>query len=770
MHTSTGVAASGARSKNRRPPRRLKERLSLSMRGVAEPLGLAAALFFMPFVSWFGVPSPFAAAFLLGLARKPAPILALSLAASLGLRLLWGLEADLWQYAGVFGLWLVLRAARPRQGVETAALAGLAMMPRALATLAAGDPHQTLLAISAVPMAMLSAVCLRCGMDAVREMGVPAGLRERLCLALAGLLLVSALGHFRIGAVNLGQAGAVLLTLAYAGANGPVYGVTGGLMAGLSLALEGQDCRVALALGMVGFACGLAGDGRRRWLCVPGALAAAALALFVTPLPQPPLGYGAGAVGAVCYALLPSQAVERLRAWLHGTTPPLDGMETTFLTQRIAHMQQALRDVAQALPGEGAQTPSAGAELGELLCAQCANRETCWGRSRARTERMLGALMDVSRRGGTVDETTVPALAQHGCLRAEAADETAREALALRIRREQTARKARFERELTVAHLSAMCGALGELGVMAAGENLNDLSAAHTISSALEALHVPARLRYARRVDGHLQVSLDNEGVLPLQKPLESLLTHLAQDEAMPLSVSRAERGRVELEEVPLYAASVGMAMVSAGDGGGTCGDACSAKRCEGGRLLMMLCDGMGHGQAAHDQSEKTLELLMLLLQAGYTRRQAITAVNGIMLTSQQDDRFSTVDLADVDLWTGDVYLEKLGACASWVVRGNHMKKVEGASLPIGVTEEALPTGAQCRLHSGDILVMMSDGVSDVFCTDDLMRRALEESVFIQPQRMADALLRSALVRGGGSPRDDMTVLVLLLVDRQHAA
>ena len=123
-----------------------------------------------------------------------------------------------------------------------------------------------------------------------------------------------------------------------------------------------------------------------------------------------------------------------------------------------------------------------------------------------------------------------------------------------------------------------------------------------------------------------------------------------------------------------------------------------------------------------------------------------------------------------MDLWTGDVYLEKLGACASWVVRGNHMKKVEGASLPIGVTEEALPTGAQCRLHSGDILVMMSDGVSDVFCTDDLMRRALEESVFIQPQRMADALLRSALVRGGGSPRDDMTVLVLLLVDRQHAA
>ena len=252
----------------------------------------------------------------------------------------------------------------------------------------------------------------------------------------------------------------------------------------------------------------------------------------------------------------------------------------------------------------------------------------------------------------------------------------------------------------------------------------------------------------------------------------EALLRRLDQEEQMPLSIARAEKGHIELEELPLYSASIGTASVCAGqrESGGegdVCGDASAARRCDGGRLLLMLCDGMGHGREAHELSEKTLELLLLLMEAGYTRRQAITAVNGIMLSQkEQPEGFSTVDLADVDLWTGDVALEKLGACASWLIRGDHVKKLEASSLPLGVMEEARSTSVECRLHSGDILVLLSDGISDVFPDDAQMRKMLEESVYIQPQRMADALIRNAILASGGTPRDDMTAQVLLLMTR----
>ena len=320
----------------------------------------------------------------------------------------------------------------------------------------------------------------------------------------------------------------------------------------------------------------------------------------------------------------------------------------------------------------------------------------------------------------------------------------------------------------TIAPTGPLSGTLEELGSMAAGQSFSDLRAAHAITMALDGLRVPARLGYARRIDGHLQAELIPDSAASIQRQLEQLLRYLADEEDMPLSVSRMERGRIELEEIPLYSASVGMAAMCAGGTDENCGDACCAKRCEGGRLLMMLCDGMGHGEAAHRQSEKTLELLMLLLQAGYTRHQAITAVNGIMLGAQAQERFSTVDLADVDLWTGEVFGEKLGACASWVVRGSHMKKVEGSSLPLGIVQDAQPTAVQYRLHSGDILILMSDGVADALGDDAHTKKIIAESLFIQPQRMADALLRSALVADGGTPRDDMSVMVMLLMSRRH--
>lgn len=751
-----------------RGARRVKRRLLTVMRTAARPVGQAAALFLFSFVRWFGIPSPFAAAFLLAGAHKPSPVMLAGAGASLALRALWGVELDLWQYAGIAGLWLLLQRLRPRAGIETAALCGLAMMPRVFAALAGGVPLDILLSLAAAPLGMMSAALFRGALDGMDATGAPTCAQERACVTALGLLAVSGLGYFRMGGINLGHIAAVWVTAVCAAANGAVYGAAGGLACGVALALSGHDSRVAVPLSLMGLLCGLPGVEKRRWLYPPAALAGWLLGGFLTSSPEP--GLWTALAGAMGYALLPGWLSERARAMARGAEAGAGSMESAFVSQRIEHMREAIDRLARALPDPSEQAASAGQELGELLCARCANREQCWGKGRARTERLLCEMMDRTDRGEDIDEDKLPALAGHGCLRAEAIPEAAREALAaLKVRR-AAQKKAHYQRELTLTHLAALKGALGELGVMAAGESLNDLRAAHVLTLALEELNVPARLCYARRVDGHLQAALESDGMLPIQKALEGLLRYLAKEEDMALSITRAQRGRVELEELPLYSASVGTAAVCAGGRGeDVCGDACSAKRCEGGRLLMMLLDGMGHGESARRQSEKALELLTLLLEAGYTRRQAITAVNGIMLGDGQDERFTTVDLADIDLWTGEVCSEKLGAAASWVVRGSHMKKVEGSSLPLGILEEAAATSAQYRLHSGDILILMSDGVADVFEDDEQMKAALADSLYIQPQRMADALLRNALLAGGGSPRDDMSVMVLLLLDRRQA-
>lgn len=771
MYPSSGAAKAAVSRRPKRGPKHWIREWLNKARQASRPLIMAFCLVFLPFIRWFGIPSPFAAALLLAFAGKPSPICLLGLGTSLLLRLAWGLEMDLWQFVGCAGLWALLQRCKPRAGIEVAALGGLAMMPRVFAALAAQQPLDILLSCAAVPLCMLFSALLRYGIDAVDLTGAALRGGERFCLLLTALVLISGFGYFYIGSLSLGQAAAITAALLFAWANGPVYGVVGGLMTGLALVLVGQDVHGMLALALCGFLGGLAPVARTRWLAVPAVALADVLSWFFIPFARPPLGVWTAMAGALGYAMAPSRTLDWLKPYLHGVEARDKSMENAFVTQRISHMRDAIESLARALPRWEEETPSAGEDLGTLLCAQCPNRELCWGRSREKTEKMLCAMMERCGKAELAETETLPSLAQEGCLRADRVADKARDAALLRKKREASQRQARYERELTLTHLAALSGTLGDLGVMAAGESFNDLRAAHVMTLALEELNIPARLSYARRVDGHLQAALEAESLIPMQKPLGQLLRYLAQEEELPLAVARSEKGHIELEEIPLYSASVGTASICAeGEKADACGDACRAKRCEGGRLLMMLCDGMGHGAKAHWQSEKTLELLLLLLEAGYTRRQAITAVNGIMLGGQTQERFSTVDLADVDLWTGDVYGEKLGACASWVVRGNHMKKMEGSSLPLGIVREAASTPVQFRLHSGDILVLMSDGVADAFENDTELKKALEDSLYIQPQRMADALLRGALIAGGGVPKDDMSVMVLLLMDRQRYA
>ena len=743
-----------------------------TLRVSARPLLTCACFFLAPFVKWLGIPSPFVPALLLAVPGKSSLFSLLGMALSLLLRFLWRAEPDLWCYAGCGLLWLLLRVAKPGPGAETAFLAGAALLPRTLWSLFRGGPMDILLCCASVPIGMLAALFFRQAFDVPPEALHRS--RSRPAVFFLCLMMISALGFLQLFGINLGQLAAVYAAATVALISGSLKGIAGGLFIGVALALCGHDSRLAFSLTMLGALCGLKPVRRYRLLCIPAALIANLLAFFVMPLSRPVLGWLPVLMGSVFSFLTEHGAREKLETLLSGDLLRDAAMENAFITDHIGHLRQAIYSVAKALPSPENEPSPMGTELGLRLCGDCPNREMCWGRSRARTETLMDSAMELSIRGESIGEETLPALSQQGCLRAEAIDRTARDALISIRRRESSHRRMQFQRDLTLTHLAATMCTLGDLEILAAGESFSDIEAAHLIRTALDDVRIPARLLYARRVEGHLQAALQAEALFPLQKPLKQFLRRLEEESELSLAITRSEKGRIELEEVPLYSAAVGSASLCAGqrlseDDEELCGDSCLHQRCEGGRLIMALCDGMGHGPAANAQSKKTLELIMLLMQSGYTRKQAIVAVNGIMLGMQENpEMFSTVDLADIDLWTGEVAMEKLGACPSWIIRGNHIKKVDSSSLPLGISEEARPADAHCQLHNGDILVLMSDGVADAFDDDARLKRGLEESIYTDPQRMADAILRNALLASGGIPRDDMTVMVLLLIDRKR--
>src|SRR5699024_3936253 len=89
--------------------------------------------------------------------------------------------------------------------------------------------------------------------------------------------------------------------------------------------------------------------------------------------------------------------------------------------------------------------------------------------------------------------------------------------------------------------------------------------------------------------------------------------------------------------------------------------------------------------------------------------------------------------------------------------------KIESSNLPIGIIREVDVDMVGEQLKSGDLLVMISDGIYDgpkhIENTDVWLKRKLRGIRTDVPQEIADLILEE-VIRTSGDITDDMTVLV----------
>ncbi len=769
----------GSLPKQKRRRSGARERLRALWRACGQPMEMALGAFLLPLVEWFSIPSSFACALLLAVPMAGMELLfpLLGLAASLLFRLMWNLPLDLWQYAAC----MVAALSAPllkksRLGVR-AALAALLLLPRCVFTLAAqGTALDFWRSLAALPIALGAPFVLARGVDVLARSRFLLSGQDKACAALLLSLIVSALGYFRIGPANLGIVIAIVLTLVSAYVMGMAGGAVGGLLCGIALCLCGHDPRLLLELACGGLFAGICRLPKKRCFSVLLLLGGGVAAWSFSAAPSPATHWSAAALGCGLFLLTGGGWIERAKSLLLATLPAAQSMDNAFVHSQLQRWEKALAEMAQSLP-EVEETANSEQELYDLLrhdlCAGCGEKGTCWDSGADAAHQLFSDLVhalfyDPGELQGCIAEHR-----GSGCIRLHRVEETAQSVMRELQARQYACRRACQERSMTATHLRALAQTITRTREMIRGETLSDLQAVYQINKAIRDLHFPAELCYARRVDGRLLAALQVDGLPLAGKQPAKLLNYLAQDQHLLLRATRMEKGRLELEEAPVYAWAVGQAGICAGEtlsrrSERESGDTtlCQGMGC--GRCLLALSDGMGHGPRAHRQSQKTLELYHLCLEAGYTHPQAVAAVNGMMLSTAVDESYATMDLFDIDLWTGEVISQKLGAVASYVVRGNYLKLVRGSSLPLGIVENIAATEQRFRLHSGDLLVVLSDGVTDVFPDTQALEAAILDSLYVQPQRMADALLRSALLATGGVPADDMTVLTFLLYDQNR--
>ena len=155
--------------------------------------------------------------------------------------------------------------------------------------------------------------------------------------------------------------------------------------------------------------------------------------------------------------------------------------------------------------------------------------------------------------------------------------------------------------------------------------------------------------------------------------------------------------------------------------GQSACGDSVGTVCDErGGRAYAFISDGMGCGERAARASQTCTTFLHRLLPINEgsfeSIRSTLGVINGYMrrhnLSSAQECS-ATVDLGVFDLIEGKVSFYKSGAAPTFVIRDGSLFKLRCKSVPIGIISEADFGRVNMELLAGDVLVMVSDGITD---------------------------------------------------------
>jgi hypothetical protein len=273
----------------------------------------------------------------------------------------------------------------------------------------------------------------------------------------------------------------------------------------------------------------------------------------------------------------------------------------------------------------------------------------------------------------------------------------------------------------------------------------------------LTALGLEGRCAVFSDEHGHLRLELEGKDVETLAQPEE--LERLGQLMGCLLRVEESGKGLLRLVQREPLMAVAGVSALGK-DGMPVSGDSGAWFKDGAGRLYFLLCDGMGSGLAARQDSDGALRLLEKFLRAGEPPQEALRTVGqALALKGEAEGGFTTVDLLQIDLFTGHSAVYKLGAAPTYLRRSGQVERLCAASLPAGlVTQEGEePDVFPLTLAPGDCVVMVSDGVSNGR-EDGWLIQALEQFDGLSPQELAQRVLSDSRDRAGG---DDRTVIVV---------
>ena len=474
----------------------------------------------------------------------------------------------------------------------------------------------------------------------------------------------------------------------------------------------------------------------------------------------------AAAVGA-CVACL--RFPDRFLTWIGGQALPeasADLRAQRLVQRKLEQTAKAFRTLCDSLrsafrpPDNDNDIAAVFDRAAGRRCRGCSLRDRCWKTDYNTTFNALNDATPAMVERGRAEARDFPRHFADRCIHfSDFVAQVNEELTALFYRRQYNAR-IRESRAAVCRQYAQLSELLGDAAAELSRELVPDTVGDRRLRQRLEELKLDARASVYRDSRGLLRVEAEGPGCAGLTRP--SRLKDLSAVLGVPLRVELEGEDAVSLlQQEPLMAVAGVAARKKSGET--VSGDAGTYFKRPDGKLYLLLCDGMGSGPEANRESTLAVRLLEQLLQAGVEARRALTTLSSALaLRGEETGGFTTVDLLQLDLFTGEGELFKLGAAPTYVKKGKDIQRLTGKSLPAGLAEGDALDRFTLRLNPGDCVLMASDGVADRL-EDGWLRERFARFDGTSPKDLARDLVTHDL-KGA---TDDRTALVVRLDRRE---
>ncbi len=199
-------------------------------------------------------------------------------------------------------------------------------------------------------------------------------------------------------------------------------------------------------------------------------------------------------------------------------------------------------------------------------------------------------------------------------------------------------------------------------------------------------------------------------------------------------------------------------------------GDAAAFARIDLEHYAIALSDGMGTGAAAAEGSLIAAHTAIKLLASGLELLTTAKMVNTLLINRGGGKSFATLDLAVINVFTGEVEYLKNGAATGYIfTSGGRVKLLYSPGSPLGAVGDCEMKVKKTHISDGDTLIMLTDGVSDAFCGDERkISRMLSEYTAGSTEQLASFIAKNAFTACGKKIKDDMTVIAAGCIKRRR--